>query len=206
MISLTLNNQQLKARPDQTILDIIKANSINIPTLCHLPGKSSRDKPRAVCRICVVEIKGINGLVSACSTKATEGMEILTHSKPVINSRKVLMEFILAEHQGLKEGEDTRVRQLSDEIGVNSSRFTLPINVTSSVNKPVSEYFDIDSSRCIHCDRCIVACETRKVIARSGFGYNIVNSFGGELGLDASNCSYCGDCMAACPAGGIRRV
>ncbi len=206
MISLTLNHQQLKAKPDQTILDIIKANSINIPTLCHLPGKSSHDKPRAVCRICVVEIKGVNGLMSACSTKATEGMEILTHSKPVINSRKVLMEFILAEHQGLKEGEDTRVRQLSDEIGVKSSRFMLPINITSSVNKPVSEYFDIDSSRCIHCDRCIVACEMRKVIARSGFGYNIVNSFGGEPGLDASNCSYCGDCMAACPAGGIRRI
>jgi len=206
MISLTLNHQRIKAKPNQTILDVIKANSVNIPTLCHLPGKSSRDRPRAVCRICVVEVKGVNGLVSACSTKATQGMEIFTHSKPVLTTRKVLMEFTLAEHQGLKEGEDSRIRQLADEIGVNSARFRLPVNAASSVNKQASEYFDIDSSRCIHCDRCIVACETRKVISRSGFGYNIVNSFGGEPGLDASNCSYCGDCMAACPAEGIRRV
>jgi len=125
MISLTLNHQRIKAKPNQTILDVIKANSVNIPTLCHLPGKSSRDRPRAVCRICVVEVKGVNGLVSACSTKATQGMEIFTHSKPVLTTRKVLMEFTLAEHQGLKEGEDSRIRQLADEIGVKSARFTL---------------------------------------------------------------------------------
>lgn len=65
------------------------------------------------------------------------------------------MEFTLAEHHGLKESKDSRIRQLADEIGVNSVRFILPINAASSMNKPVSEYFDIDSSRCIHCDRWI---------------------------------------------------
>ncbi len=32
-------------------------------------------------------------------------------------SERILIEFTLAEHQGLKEGEDSRIRQLADEIG-----------------------------------------------------------------------------------------
>lgn len=36
------------------------------------------------------------------------------------------MKFTLAEHHGLKEGKDSRIRQFADEVRVNSTRFTLP--------------------------------------------------------------------------------
>lgn len=203
MISLTLNYQQVKAEHNQTILAVARAKGIEIPTLCHLP----RHSPRSVCRICVVEIKGVNSLVSACSTKVVAGMEILTHSERVIKARRVMMELILAENKGLREGEDTVVKRLSEEIGVSGSRVRLPVTAFSPSEQLASEYFSIDLSRCIHCDRCIRACETRKVITRTGFGYGVVNTFGdGKSGIEGSNCTYCGDCVAACPAGGINRA
>jgi predicted molibdopterin-dependent oxidoreductase YjgC len=162
--------------------------------------------------MCVVEIKGVNGLVSACSTKATGGMEIFTHSESVLKSRRVLMEFIIAENRDLTQDKDvgdenTRVRQLSAEIGISSARFMLPIETKLQLRRQLSEHLSIDPSRCIHCDRCILACDAQQVIKRSGFGSNIVNSFGdSDLGIEASNCSYCGDCVAVCPVGGIKKA
>lgn len=212
MINIKLDHQQIKVKPNQTILSIAKANGVKIPTLCYLPRSSFRNTPRAVCRMCVVEIKGENGLVSACSTKAVGGMEIFTHSESVLKSRRVLMEFILAENRNLTQDEEagdenTQVKQLSAEIGISSARFTLPIDTKLQPKRQLSEYISIDLSRCIHCDRCIIVCDVQQVIKRSGFGSNIVNSFGdSDFGIEASNCSYCGDCVAVCPAGGIKKA
>ncbi len=204
MISLTLNHQNITAKPEQTILEVAKAQGINIPTLCHFARGTGKESPRAVCRICVVEITGVRGLVTACSAKVTDGMEVLTHSPNVVEARKVLMEFMLAENGGGKE--DTVVKALSEELGVESARFSIVDEIEAQPQKLLSEYFNVDPSLCVHCDRCIVACESRQVITRSGFGHEISTTFGDEKGIEASNCNYCGDCISACPAGGITKA
>jgi NADH dehydrogenase/NADH:ubiquinone oxidoreductase subunit G len=202
MISLKLNHQHVSAKRNQTILAVAREKGVDIPTLCHMP----RHSPRSVCRLCVVEVGGANSLVPACSTTVSDGMEIFTHSDPVLRARGTLMEFILAENRGLRPDEDTQVKRVSREIGVDHSRFTLPPAAVSPAGQLASEYLDIDLDRCIHCDRCIRVCETRQVISRSGFGHRVVNSFcDGSSGVEGSQCTYCGDWVAACPAGGINR-
>jgi len=49
---------------------------IYIPTLCHDPDL----KPYGGCRLCVVEIEGMRGLVSSCTTPAAEGMVVRTET------------------------------------------------------------------------------------------------------------------------------
>lgn len=204
MINITLNHQSFKVRSNQTILNIAKKVGVKVPTLCHLPRKSTEGNSRAVCRICVVEVKGINGLVSACSTKATEGMNIFTHSESVLKSRRVLLEFMLAE-SSKKLSEDSIVKKFCSDLGVHRARFTVPQELKSNTRRKVFEYLSIDPSLCVHCDRCILACDSQDAIKRSGFGYNITNTFGSdEGGFEASNCSYCGDCAAVCPTGAIK--
>lgn len=205
MISIKLNHQRIKVKPNQTILEVSKAQGINIPTLCHFARGKGKGSPRAVCRICVVEVSDVNGLVTACSAKITQGMEIFTHSDNVIEARKVLMEFMLAENGGGEE--NTQVRELSKELGVESARFSLVEAVAAKPKALLSEYFHIDPALCVHCDRCIVACESRQVITRTGFGHSVSTAFGGnEQGIEASDCNYCGDCVAACPAGVITKA
>lgn len=202
MINIKINHRSYQAKENQTILEIAKANGIKIPTLCHLPRGKGKDSPRAVCRICVVEITGDRNLQAACSIKATDGMEVYTHSDKVTSVRRVLMEFILAEHGGDEIVADTEVKKLSASLGVHHPRFSLPKNPSPQII--ASEYFNIEPDKCVHCDRCIVACETRQMISRNGFGQDVSVGFGaGGTAIDESDCNHCGDCVSACPAGGI---
>ena len=37
-ITLTINGQSVKGKNGDTVLDICRANNIDVPTLCHLEG------------------------------------------------------------------------------------------------------------------------------------------------------------------------
>jgi predicted molibdopterin-dependent oxidoreductase YjgC len=203
VISIKLNHQHVNVKAEQTILDVAKKQGVRIPTLCHYSRGESKDSPRAVCRVCVVEVKGVKGLQTACSTKVCDKMEIQTHSEAVVEARKVLVEFMLAENEGAKQ--DNKVKQLSAELEVESARFSIAKDIKEKPKALLTEYFKIDPDLCVHCDRCIVACQSRKVITRCGFGHEVSTSFGDEEGIDASDCNHCGDCVSACPVGGITK-
>ena len=94
MLSIKINNRKYKVKPGQTILEVAQANNIKIPSLCHHPDV----KTKASCRVCVVEIKGMNKLQTACSTVVKEGMDILTESPRVKKARNLNIELIFAAH------------------------------------------------------------------------------------------------------------
>ena len=52
--TLIINGQMVSASEDQTLLDVLRENGIELPTLCHLDGLS----PVGACRLCLVEIAG----------------------------------------------------------------------------------------------------------------------------------------------------
>jgi formate dehydrogenase major subunit len=95
-INITLNGEQLTVDPGRTILDIAKAEGVFIPTLCH----SDLVEPFAACFLCVVEIKGRPNLIPACSTKAIEGMDIVTETERVTRARRTCIELLLSDHIG----------------------------------------------------------------------------------------------------------
>ena len=71
---ITVDGRTLAFESGQTILDVARASGVAIPTLCYLPEAGHRD----VCRLCVVEVAGAGRLLPACSTPATEGMDVQT--------------------------------------------------------------------------------------------------------------------------------
>jgi formate dehydrogenase major subunit len=94
-ITITVNGQPIEARSGQTVLDVVHDHGIDeIPTLCHSPDL----KPIGSCFVCVVELKGRNNLVPACSTKVAPGMELLTRSERVVTSRRTALELLLSNH------------------------------------------------------------------------------------------------------------
>ena len=77
-----------------TILDAALMNQIMIPSLCYLKDLNEI----GACRVCLVEIEGVNRLVTACNNTVEEGMVIHTNSPKVREARRVNVELILSQH------------------------------------------------------------------------------------------------------------
>ena len=75
-IEIIIDGKKFKADSSDTILSIARKNNIDIPTLCFLKHVNEP----ASCRICVVEVEGMNKLVTACTTRLRDGMVIKTNT------------------------------------------------------------------------------------------------------------------------------
>ncbi len=86
MITLTIDGQQIQAEEGQTILEVCRKNSIDIPTLCYHPVL----EPFGACRLCTVEIVqgGRAGLPTACTYPVSDGLVVNTSSPAVIEAHQ----------------------------------------------------------------------------------------------------------------------
>ena len=66
MIKLTINGRPVALEEGASVLEAAKAAGVHVPTLCYYPGLPAH----AVCRMCLVEIKGDRDPQPACSTLA----------------------------------------------------------------------------------------------------------------------------------------
>ena len=95
LMRVTLNGQEVLARPGQTILELCREHHIPIPTLCH----DDRLQPLGTCQICVVDVQGY-GLVSSCATRVADRMVIQTHTPQILALRRDRLQALCAEHYG----------------------------------------------------------------------------------------------------------
>ena len=95
-LSLTINQQAVRAEPGTSILEAATAAGIAIPTLCF--HKSLHET--GSCWMCIVEIKGKNRFVPACDTPVSEGMAIETDNAVISAMRHQNLERIIEEHGG----------------------------------------------------------------------------------------------------------
>ena len=79
MVKLTIDGMELQVKDGTTILDAALQAGIHIPTLCYLKNLNKI----GACRVCMVEVEGNSKLVTACNTRAVEGMVVHTNSPKV---------------------------------------------------------------------------------------------------------------------------
>jgi predicted molibdopterin-dependent oxidoreductase YjgC len=159
--------------------------------------------------MCVVEITGQRLLQAACVTTVAEGMVIQTHSAKVIQSRKLNLELMLANHP-----QDCITCDVSGECELQDLAYEYKVSVPAwgskgklyPVDSDPNPFIRVDMNRCILCRRCVLACaeiQGRDVwgVANRGFGEQIVAGAGTSL-LEA-RCESCGQCVAYCPTGAL---
>lgn len=93
-IRLTIDNRRVEASEGETVLEAAIKAGIYIPTLCYYPMLSLE----GTCRVCLVEIEGMNELATSCNTKVTDGMVVITDSPRLSIERKEALKKVLAEH------------------------------------------------------------------------------------------------------------
>ncbi|RJQ31939.1 MAG: FAD-binding protein, partial [Actinobacteria bacterium] len=94
LITLEIDGKSQQVQKGTTILDAAKKSGINIPTLCH----DERILPYGSCRVCLVEVEGARGPLTACSAEVAEGMKVTTNSEVIKELRKLSIELLLSNH------------------------------------------------------------------------------------------------------------
>ena len=208
MISCTINGKTLTVEENTTILEAAKAAAIDIPTLCYLKGVNEIGS----CRLCMVEIEGLDHLVAACKTHVQEGQVITTDSETLTQYRKEMLKLILSNHlvdcMNCPENGACRLQYLCNKYDVRESEYYG--SRTKLKNKyPVLDsnpYIAYDPTKCIHCQACIsvcnkAACNHTMQSGRTGVFHLVEAPFGANW--KESGCESCGNCTAACPTGAL---
>ncbi len=99
-IRLNIDGIEVTGYRGQTILEIARENSIEIPTLCH----DDRVKAYGSCGLCVVEAVGMPKLMRSCATEAADNMIIKTNTKRTVEARQVALELLMSDHRGDCQG------------------------------------------------------------------------------------------------------
>ena len=94
MVNIKIDGRKISVAAGTTIMEAAQKAGIDIPHLCYLKDINEI----GACRVCLVEIAGMDKLVTACNTKVEEGQEIFTNSPKVRMTRKINVELILSDH------------------------------------------------------------------------------------------------------------
>ena len=205
IIKLKIDGIDVEVPKGTTILQAAKKANIDIPTLCYLKEINEIGD----CRICIVEVEGRRGFATSCIQKAEEGMVVHTHSKQIMEARKVILDLILSNHQ-----RDclTCTRNGNCELQTLAMKFNV-MNVEYEGEKSVHKIDDLtpsivrDFNKCILCRRCISTCKKVQKIGAIDCvnrGFNSCVSTVGDHSLNDVNCTFCGQCITACPVGALR--
>ena len=84
MVKITINGAAVEVQEGATILEAAKAAGYPIPSLCYWKGLNEI----GACRVCVVEVEGVNRLVTACDEPVHDGMVVYTNSPRVRAARR----------------------------------------------------------------------------------------------------------------------
>ncbi len=207
MVNVKINGMDVSVPQGSTILEAARVLGIEIPTLCYMKEINEI----GACRICMVEASEggrPHKLVTACVYPVSEGMDILTNTLKVQQSRRMTLEMILSTHNRscltcVRSG-NCELQALCQEYGVeNADKY--------DGAKPESEIDDSmvhmvrDNSKCILCRRCVAACREQDVAVIGandrGFDTHIGCVFDEKLGR--VDCISCGQCIINCPTGAL---
>lgn len=228
-ISLTLDNVKIRVRSGLTILQAARENGVYIPSLCaleHLPSYGA-------CRLCVVEVDGLRGFPTSCTTPVEDGMVIRTDTAEIRSLRQEVLKLLLSEHPasclfcseqdeckefqgtirkvGVTTGcrycpNDTRceLQEVTEKIGLSETSY--PVYYRGFPVEKNDPFYDRDYNLCILCGRCVRVCNTVRLNGTLSFKQRGKLTTIGPA-FDRSHleggCEFCGACVSVCPTGAL---
>ena len=203
IVSFSIDGKESMAEEGQYLIDAAEANGVYIPTLCNMKGVS----PQGSCRVCSVKVNG--KLMTACTTKVSEGMEVISKSEELQDLRTAIIELLFAEGNhfcpSCERSGNCELQALAYRFQVLAPRFPylFPKRDIEASNPKILK----DHNRCILCKRCIRAVTDEKGHRLFAFGKRgdaIVISIDTKLAANMSD-ELADRAAEACPVGAIIR-
>jgi len=198
-ITLTIDGKVCKSTFGKTILEIARENDIYIPTMCYL----TKVKPIASCRMCIVNVEGVDGAILSCQEKATDGAVVTTNHNELYTERQNIMKLYNVNHPlecGVcdKSGE-CDLQNKTMEFDLAEQPFT-----ARDQHRPVENWGHVsyDPALCIMCEKCVrvsteITGDEALQLHFGGYSSSIVNTK-----IDKNYASL-GEAAAVCPVGAL---
>ncbi|HKL08786.1 MAG TPA: molybdopterin-dependent oxidoreductase, partial [Bacteroidales bacterium] len=205
LVNIIIDGKKLKGPEGANLLQVAKDNGIKIPSLCYHKKLS----PTGACRLCVVKIKDVNGLVMSCTVAVKDGMEITAFDNELEETRKHTLDYLLAEHNEHADGTySDEFRDWITHYKLDNPKnrkypsFFKDLDYKLDDSSPVLTY---DATKCIKCFRCIKACDEVQGKNVLSFSERGITSYiiAGFDQWNESECDGCGECVQLCPTGAL---
>ncbi len=202
-VTLSINGREIEAAPGTVLVDAAAAVGIEIPIFCYEPRLGA---PIGACRMCLVEVEGMRGLQTACSTPVAADMVVRTNSEVAVDAQDGVLELLLANHPldcpVCDKGGECPLQDRTFTFGPGRTRFSEP---KRHFPKPLdlSPLVAIDRERCITCYRCVRfsqdVAEDRQLTFQERGADSEVATFTGDPYLGR----FTGNIIDLCPVGAL---
>jgi NADH-quinone oxidoreductase subunit G len=157
-VTVTIDGRAHQFPKGTNLLEACNQVGCNVPFFCYHAGLSSP----AVCRQCLVDVKGQPKPVPSCYTPVADKMEVTTASPRVLDVRRQMLEFTLLNHPidcpiCDKAGECTLQKHYFDWDAKLARNDGIKVRKDKVVD--LGKHIVLDQERCILCTRCIRVCD-----------------------------------------------
>lgn len=198
-ITVTIDGKECKSTFGHTILEIARENGIYIPTMCYL----TKVKPIASCRMCIVNVDGVDGPILSCQEKAVDGIVVTTQNADLHEERQNIMKLYNVNHPlecGVcDQSGECDLQNKTMEFGVEDQNFTV-----REQSRPVENWGHVsyDPALCIMCEKCVrvsteITGDEALKLKFGGYSSSIVNV------KQDKNYASLGEAAAVCPVGAL---
>jgi NADH-quinone oxidoreductase subunit G len=198
MVKITVDGVDVEVPDGAILIEALKMQGLDVPNFCYyknLPAQAS-------CRMCLVRIEKVPRLQPSCTTAVREGMIVHASTDEIVEARRAMLEFMLANHPldcpVCDRGGECELQDMVFKFGKVDARFTEVKHPTPEVD--ISPFIYNDAQRCVFCYRCTRVCDLWMdvgALAKLDRGsHETIGTFDGWL-----DCEHCGNCVDVCPTG-----